>query len=587
MQLISRSPDKGYLDTHLWLPKSVINVDAIKSALTYTGAARKATDEPRIVQLWQETQHHLKVPRNFWNIAKLNIPVVDCRPTKYKRTKVTSNIKLDHRVREVDGEKVLQPTGKTTQRDAMAALLKSTSGILQLACGLGKTVVALDFIAEVKGPAIIILDNSQLLQQWTTEIDKLLNVPGGVGLVKADKFDWKKDVVLCTYQTLANISSTVSEEFRRYFQLAIWDEGHHVSAPTFAPGAELFYGYRLSLTATPERDDGLHIIYEMHIGPVLYRNLHQDLNARTAFDYTGLQLDINDPECDVIDVSGELNLGKLSVYYGRWKAHLNHVIKRVTEAVKHNRRVLVLCASVDEAINLCAMWNGVPELYTDVPMPTLEEVGEVVDEDKPIEPKPLTGEELEARHTGIKTYQEILDNPESNDPQKNQAKYYIDIYKREIEGARLHAALMKEYRKRQKYYRENVLTPNITTGGLMVYKIDPKERQHYLETKQVVFAIKKYGREGLNNKALDTVLTTMPFSSANTLQQVKGRVERDYEGKEKPLLLVVEHNIAPVRAMCGTLQRHLRSWPVDKGGPFDFELHNYPGASRCLKSLFG
>ena len=115
-------------------------------------------------------RHHLILPREFWGPQDYAFPVIDCRPQRYERVVINSRVKLDHRL---EGGKLI-PTGKTVQQEAMNALLKSRGGILQLSCGSGKTVVALDFAARRQFPTLIIVDTTELMRQWREEIEACL-----------------------------------------------------------------------------------------------------------------------------------------------------------------------------------------------------------------------------------------------------------------------------------------------------------------------------------------------------------------------------------------------------------------------------
>src|SRR5208282_1369644 len=117
--------------------------------------------------LFKETDHHLLVPREFWDPKNFTFPVLDCRPKRYAKVDIRSRIQLDTRV---EGGRHI-PTGDSVQQEAMNALLLYRGGVLQLACGKGKTVVALDLIARRAVPAIIVLDTTQLMHQWTDAIE--------------------------------------------------------------------------------------------------------------------------------------------------------------------------------------------------------------------------------------------------------------------------------------------------------------------------------------------------------------------------------------------------------------------------------
>lgn len=555
MQVVRRDPDKGYLDSLLWIPKSQVNVEGAKAALTFQFFDER---QARTLCLWEETPHHLLVPREFWDPKDLDFPTIDCRPRSYARTNVTSRIVLD-----------FKDPSKTTQRDALAALLRAHGGILQLGCGKGKTVIFLELIARERAPTLIVVDNTQLMQQWQDAIAQFLDVPDGVGLIQADVFDWKHSVVLATYTTLANHADTMDEEIRRWFGIIGWDEGHHMAAPTWARGADLFYGKRIILTATPERSDGNHVIYDFHVGKVVYKDLTQDLKPDFYFLWTGLKLNTDDPlvRAQVHDKNGELHMGKIASYFATWRERLDKVLKEVRAAVAEGRRIIVLSKSVDELINLLALWNGIEDLYTDIPWPTPEEVGETE------MPNELAMKDIAKLSKSLAIARDRL---KTASPVKRQ------VLEKQIEGINVRFKQHEVFRKiralrdkRQRDYLKALLAMP-SNAGLMIRKVGPKERTIMLRSKQVMFAIAKYGREGLDEERLDTIIASMPVSDRNALQQLMGRIQRKIAGKKRVVCVFLEDDIGLLIAMCKNIRRHLRTWPAEDGGPYEYENINHP-----------
>lgn len=584
MRLIQRDPQTAYIDAWLWVPKAFCNVDATKSALefafpdSYSGGVRH-------VELWRETDHHILVPRSFWDPGSLPYKIVDLRPTSYASTGITSKVKLDHRWRRnKSGDLELMPTGDDVQRKSIAALMSSHGGCLQLACGKGKTCISLDLIARRGVPALIVIPDTTLMEQWKKELEALLDVPGGIGLMQAAKNDWKKFIVLTTYNTIgARCAEGMSEEIRRWFGLIIWDEGHHIPAPTFAASAEYFYGDRFSLTATPERDDGLHIISDFHIGRVLYKDLTQELQPDMVFRWTGLEIDEHDPSVRVRSKNDEIHLALLAAHCGRWLDRRNMVLDDIYDAVSAGRRALIISGSIEEICNLAQLyasgtWNTtqLPRLYSDIPVPHPSELGITV---TPVE---LTNQERAALHRE----KESLEGAALNDPSKTaQCNALIQGIDIKLEAAAAFIKLSNELKKRQKKYITE-LAELLTDGsvvnecGILLGDVKPKVRSAFIQSKQVVFSIAKYGREGLDSPSLDTVFVSTGFSSRNTLQQLMGRIQRIYDGKKKPLVVFYEDNIGPVIGMCAKLKKWLREWPIDEGGPYDYEQIGHPKSAR-------
>lgn len=433
------------------------------------------------------------------------------------------------------------------------------------------TVCALELIAREQVPALIVVDNTHLYGQWMEAINQFLEVPGGIGQLGLGSFNWKdKSIVLATYSTLGQKADTFTQEFRQRFGLVIWDEAHHMAAPLWSKTADLFYGKRIGLTATPERVDGTHVIYDFHLGKVLYKDLIQELKPAIYFYWTGLQVDIADPYIKerVCDVNGELHTSMLSGYFGQWKKRLDLILNEVKTAERQGRRVLVLSYSITELINLFMLWGGATDLYSDVTYPTAKDVGETM---APLEMDDKTFRRMVVRKNQLES---MLKNPEVKD------KYPVKMQLKEV-AARFQAHEVakkceREFEKRQRAFLKNILKANISNAGLMIGDIKLAERMKMLREKQIVFSIMKYGREGLDEQSLDTIFVCEPMSQKNSLQQLMGRVLRKKTGKKTPVVVFFEDDIGPMIGMCTNLRRHLRSWPINEGGPFHYEHVKHP-----------
>jgi len=569
---IGTDPSKGYLTDNLWVPKSMVNVEGVKKALTFTyleGKDREMAELP----LYREELNHLVVPREFWKKGQFGFDVVDCRPRRYKKTNIKSRILLDHK----EMNDVLVPTGETVQRDALAALLSSRSGILELACGKGKTVIALEAIAHLQVPTLIVVDNMQLLSQWLRAIERFLEVPGGVGQVGDGEFDWEgRSIVLATYQTLAMKSHELPESFRRWFGVGFYDEAHHVNAPTFSRSADLIYERRYGLTATPKRDDGLHVIHEFHFGQSFYRNLKQDLVPRIIFEWTGFELDMSDPKvvAGTCTLSGDVHLSMLSVWFGRWVDRLQTIITKVRQYHREGRKVLVLSKSVDELVNLLAIWNGAQSLYTDIPLPPL----------LPGEAPPLfiESDDRDMMEKSLEVNRLLLQGGRLSKATTLEVMQKIEDLELAIAGHDTAKRMLKIIHKEQKDYRTKLLEMP-SDAGLMIHKVSTAERTRLLQERAVTFAIMKYGKEGLDEPSIDTVMLCEPTSSKGAVQQIMGRALRHKQHKQSPLFHIFEDNIKVIIEMCKKIRHHLRKWPLEDGGPYTYEFSNYPDDARRFR----
>lgn len=568
--LLRRRPDLGYLDGWLWLPKShpAVAVDAVKRALVFTSV--DSEHGMRVVPLYQETEHHIIVPREFWAVSDLAFPVVDARPRDFPRVDIGSRITLDW-----DLDRRAQHPTRTTQRDAIAALEAARGGILQLKCGGGKTVIAIEFIVRQRTPALILVDTTVLLEQWRKEL--LLHTTlreEDIGLIQGDVWDWEKPVVLATYHTVAQNASRIRERVKRHFGTVVWDEAHHLGADTFMRTAPLFYGYRLLLTATPNRTDGLQVIYIAHAGGVIFKDLRPDLPVVVHFVETGEDLDVADAQvlAETTDCNGEQHLGKLAGHLGRQIEHLDHVLREVRAAREADRKVLVLSPSIDELVNLAARWmgRGAGELYSDVAPPTLEELGYAPDTLVRELPKATLAKVL----SEIEVAEKRLENPHTP-PAQRRALEEILLPRARI---RVHAhEVARKIRlgldRAQKRYLQELLG-RLEGAGLIIGEIkDADVRDAMLRENPITFMINRLGQEGLNSKELDTVVMTIPTANRNTIQQVMGRPSRALPGKKQPILVVLEPLITTLNTTCIKMRRLLREWPADEGGPIAHYRH--------------
>jgi len=575
MKVVKRDPDKGYIDNWLWVPKKWTNANALMASLSLV-FSDSYTGTQKILYLWKEAPHHILVPRMLWSPSQLPYEVVDCRPQTFRHVDFKSRIRLDHRMSEAEGKPLLMPTGDTVQKLSIDAMQNAMGGVLQLACGKGKTVIALEHIARNKVPALIVVDNTNLLYQWEQEIAALLEVPGGIGHLMSGQEDWEgRGIVLATYQTLGARADELPERFKRYFGGAYYDEGHHASAPVFSRGVSIIYGRRYSLTATPERDDGQHIIADFHIGPVLHKDLRPTMKPSIYFYWTGMELELTNPEVAraCFDVNGELHLSRIKNYFGRWRDRMWLMMNQAIEAVKAGRKTLLLSDSVDEVVNLMTMWTRGPHaaLYTDIPYPTTAELGEE------LAPYPMDPKDAEK----AKRWLEKAWDAVAHGRPVNASRVHDEMMR--WQQYLVHRRLTAEYAHRQRQFVKDLIDEP-SSAGFMTYWVPPKTRRKFLDERPVIFGIMKYGKEGLDCPDLDTVLVSHLFSSKNVLQQLKGRPTRPRPGKKVPVIVFFVDAIGQMRGMEQKLMRHLRQWPHEEGGPYDFDLINYPKVTSCRVS---
>ncbi len=169
---------------------------------------------------------------------------------------------------------------KDYQEDAVNAWVKAgRRGVIVMPTGSGKTFVAMKAISMVSEATLVVVPTLDLMDQWATTASDLLDVE--VGLYGGGEHVLGP-VTVATYDT----AYLRAEELGNKFSLVIFDEVHHLPSPGYSHIAEMSAApYRMGLTATPERSDGLHVELSRLIGGVIYEVPIKDLAGRHLAEY--------------------------------------------------------------------------------------------------------------------------------------------------------------------------------------------------------------------------------------------------------------------------------------------------------------
>lgn len=161
------------------------------------------------------------------------------------------------------------------QDEAAAALVRNVQGCVVAPCGSGKSRLALGAIARLRQPALVLVHNRDLLEQWVDAIGEAFGLKAGViaeGRVAPGL------LTVAMVQTLAAMDEPSIAELAGRFGCVVLDECHSAAALTFRRTLARFPAkFRFGLSATPDREDGLGALLELCIGPIVYRIEHQRL----------------------------------------------------------------------------------------------------------------------------------------------------------------------------------------------------------------------------------------------------------------------------------------------------------------------
>ncbi len=194
------------------------------------------------------------------------------------------------------------------QRKALDSWIRAGKlGSIILPTGAGKTFVGIKAIATINAPSIVIVPTLELLNQWKLRLEEELGIE--VGVYGGGKHELKA-ITVATYDS----AYIRAEELGNKFKLVIFDEVHHLPAPGYSTIAEFFASpYRLGLTATYEREDGMHVELQRLIGGKVFEVSIKELSGKHLAEY----------ELRIIHT--ELTPEEKIEYERNYKAYLNYI----------------------------------------------------------------------------------------------------------------------------------------------------------------------------------------------------------------------------------------------------------------------
>ena len=168
------------------------------------------------------------------------------------------------------------------QETAVLTALKWKNGILVMPCGSGKTQCGLEIISRIGGRALWLTHTQDLLNQSKARAESVLvPVDGRYGTITAGKVDIGTHITFATVQTMAKIDLI---SLKNQFDIIIVDEAQHCAgSPTkitqfYKVISSLSARYKIGLTATPKRADGL----QSAMFSLLGRKIHEVTREEVA-----------------------------------------------------------------------------------------------------------------------------------------------------------------------------------------------------------------------------------------------------------------------------------------------------------------
>lgn len=209
---------------------------------------------------------------------------------------------LSHEGQEIDIKHNIVPRSKS-QEKAINHIMSNEMATLQLAPGVGKTVISIYMIAERKRKSLILVHRDDLAKQWKNRLKQFTNlVDDDISRLTSPTFmdDLEKPIIISTAQTFLSLLKNNRKDFLIKLNEAnigvfVADEVHtSVGAPTFSEcSIHMPSKYVYGLSATPYRYDGNGDIIEFHLGDIFSdEDSEGTMNARVTVILLDYQIDI-------------------------------------------------------------------------------------------------------------------------------------------------------------------------------------------------------------------------------------------------------------------------------------------------------
>lgn len=250
--------------------------------------------------LTTEQRDQIRADLTLWNPAyieaeKRNAYMLDSIPQKLYYFKDTGNrlavprgynVPYAHRIvsdTRLVNEPIDYPTFRyelrETQQEAFDAYVEAADhpseehGIILLPTGKGKSILGLYLAGAFQQRALIVVQKNDLVSGWLNDAKDVYGLEkSDVGIIKAKEFRIGKQLTITTIQTLMKLPPNRKQEVFNTFGMLIQDEMHHAAAKSYDILSSFPARYKIGLTATLLRNDGLLNVLHYQFGDIAFEH---------------------------------------------------------------------------------------------------------------------------------------------------------------------------------------------------------------------------------------------------------------------------------------------------------------------------
>ena len=313
----------------LKISKSDTNIPKLIAKSTFTTPPNFITKRVDTLRAYKESKEHYYFPKFI--DSEINYT----NELKQSEINVKSTIQLRKGLQETIYNKLLSQ-------------LKTIHGaVLSVPCGVGKTIIGVQSIADINAKTLILVHKDFLMSQWSETIEKYLGVIPGI-IKQSDRN--VTDITIASIQTLMN-----HPDFTKtlLFDYLIVDECHHIASKEFSKVLKTLPTtmFTLGLSATPERADNLQGLFYSFLGPLMkFEVPTQLIEIKPIVFYSEI-------EPVYREIRNNITIDTVSIInsIANYSKRNEFIVKLIEKNVRKHREIMVLSERVSQLNELYTM----------------------------------------------------------------------------------------------------------------------------------------------------------------------------------------------------------------------------------------